>query len=72
MWICACNPFNEAAVKAYLGLPENHQKIIDLMDVYKACSGGKGPQCGTCYATVLNDMVKRHNDVILKGTPQIP
>ena len=58
MWICHCNPFDDKAVKECL----NGQKgdFARVSGVYKACSGGKSPNCGTCIAH-LQEMVMEHN-----------
>ena len=58
MWICHCNPFNDRDVKACLD--EKKGESVRVSGVYKACSGGKSPNCGTCIAH-LQEMVMAHN-----------
>jgi bacterioferritin-associated ferredoxin len=58
MWICHCNPFDDKAVKQCLDGQKGD--FARVSSVYKACSGGKSPNCGTCIAH-LQDMVMEHN-----------
>ena len=58
MWICHCNPFDDKAVKQCLDGQKGD--FARVSGVYKACSGGKSPNCGTCIAH-LQEMVMEHN-----------
>lgn len=58
MWICHCNPFDDKAVRQCLDGQKGD--FARVSGVYKACSGGKSPNCGTCIAH-LQDMVMEHN-----------
>lgn len=58
MIICHCNPFNHKALEKALK-DNNIQKTPQ--DVYKACSGGKKPNCATCMCEVKKQ-VKQHNN----------
>lgn len=60
MYICSCNPFNDKRVKECLGQAGENNKI-KVSDVYRACSGGAKPQCGSCLP-MLKDMVMEHNN----------
>lgn len=58
MWICHCHPFNDKDVKACLEGKKGETARVS--GVYKACSGGKSPNCGSCIGH-LQDMVREHN-----------
>lgn len=70
MKVCICNNFNDAAVKEYL--EEHKNEKIKLKDLYKACSDGKNPQCGTCVREMLKDIVEEHNSKISESAPSRP
>jgi bacterioferritin-associated ferredoxin len=58
MWICHCNPFDDKAVKECLDAQKGD--FARVSGVYKACSGGKSPNCGSCIGH-LQEMVMEHN-----------
>jgi bacterioferritin-associated ferredoxin len=60
MYVCSCNPFTDKDVKKALGNPEITNTVAKI---YKACSGGKGPNCGTCLC-VVKDMIVDHQSAI--------
>ncbi|PZO84675.1 MAG: hypothetical protein DI626_08075 [Micavibrio aeruginosavorus] len=60
MWICHCNPFTDKDVKKALETPDVPNT---LACVYKACSGGKNPNCGSCLCAV-RDMIVDHQSAI--------
>lgn len=62
MKVCICNDFNDKAVEDYL--KDHKNENVKLADLYKACSEGNRPQCGTCIREHLKDIVKAHNDNI--------
>lgn len=59
MYVCLCNPFTDRDVKAALEAPCAGKKTT--ASVYKACSGGQKPCCGSCVC-VLKEMVANHNN----------
>lgn len=58
MWICHCNPFDDSAVKSCLEACNGGTARVS--SVYKNCSGGKSPNCGSCIGH-LREMVMEHN-----------
>lgn len=58
MYVCMCNPFTDKDVKTALENPEVRNTPAQ---VYKACSGGKGPNCGSCVNFVKNMIVDHHS-----------
>lgn len=66
MYICLCNPFTDKDVKTALEDTSTGRKTPGK--VYKACSGGQKPCCGTCIC-MLKDMVANHNAAA--GEPDI-
>lgn len=60
MWVCHCNAFTDKDVKTALDDPEVRNTVPC---VYKACSGGKNPNCGSCLRTV-KDMVVNHQSAL--------
>ncbi len=60
MWVCHCNAFTDKDVKTALEDPDVQNT---LSCVYKACSGGKNPNCGSCLCTVKN-MIVDHQSAI--------
>lgn len=65
MIVCLCNQFNEQAVKEHL-ISLNGKKTT-LMEVYRACAGGKPKGCGMCIRNKLKDMVEEYNN---QNSPQ--
>lgn len=49
MYICMCNPFTDKDVKNAL---QNDGVKKTAAGVYKACSGGEQPCCGTCMCMI--------------------
>lgn len=68
MIICVCNNFNDKVVKTHLDKAAEENRTVDKAELYRACSGGNDPRCGTCYRTVFNDMVQAHNAKIIPIT----
>lgn len=60
MYVCSCNPFTDKDVKKAL---ENPDVPNTLSCIYKACSGGKGPNCGSCLCMV-KDMIVDHQSAL--------
>lgn len=58
MYICLCNPFTDKDLDGALNDESVKNKTAD---VYKACTGGEKPCCGTCICEI-NDRIKEHND----------
>lgn len=58
MYVCLCNPFTDKDVKSALESPAIRKTPGQ---VYKACSGGQKPCCGTCLCLV-RDIVNAHKD----------
>ena len=58
MYVCMCNPFTDKDVKNALENPEVRNTPAQ---VYKACSGGNGPNCGTCIHFVKDMIVDHHS-----------
>lgn len=49
MYICMCNPFTDKDVTKALANPDVPNTTAQI---YKACSGGNGPNCGSCINAV--------------------
>lgn len=60
MYVCLCNPFTDKDVQNAL---ENPGVRNTPAQIYKACSGGKGPNCGSCMCLV-KDMIVDHQSAI--------
>lgn len=61
MYVCMCNPFTDKDVKNAL----NDSRVKkSAAHVYKACSGGEKPCCGSCVCMV-KDMVAAHEQTDL-------
>ena len=54
MYVCMCNPFTDKDVKNAL---ENPCVPNTTAQIYKACSGGNGPNCGSCMCTIKSMIV---------------
>lgn len=59
MYVCCCNPFSDKKVKECLD--KAGDKSVRVAEIYRACSGGAKPQCGSCLPTLKN-MVTEHNN----------
>ena len=60
MYVCMCNPFTDKDVKRALESPDVRNTPAQI---YKTCSGGKGPNCGSCMCFV-KDMIVDHHSAI--------
>lgn len=58
MYICLCNPFTD---KDLDGVLKDENIAKRTADVYKACTGGEKPCCGSCICEV-QDRLDRHNE----------
>jgi len=56
MYVCLCNPFTDKDVKAALAHPDIRNTPAQI---YKSCSGGVQPCCGSCVC-VIKDMIVDH------------
>lgn len=65
MYVCLCNPFTDRDVKAALEDKSLTRKTAGT--IYKACSGGQKPCCGSCVC-MLKEMVANH-EASLAETP---
>lgn len=61
MYICMCNPFTDKDLSNALKDGSAPKKTADL---YKACSGGEKPNCGTCLCEI-RERLDAHNDETL-------
>jgi bacterioferritin-associated ferredoxin len=61
MYICMCNPFTD---KDLDGALKDEKVAKKTSAVYKACSGGEKPCCGTCICEI-RDRIEAHNNEIL-------
>lgn len=57
MYVCLCNPFTDKDVKDALQNPSVRNTPAQ---VYKCCSGGQSPNCGSCLCTVKDMIVDHH------------
>lgn len=57
MYICICNPFTDKDLDAAL---ENDSVPKKASQIYKACSGGVKPCCGTCVCEI-RERLDAHN-----------
>ena len=74
MYVCSCNAFSDKKVKECLSKAGDEK--IRVSEVYRSCSGGAKPQCGTCLP-MLKDMVMEHNNAasvrqLKEGLPAAP
>lgn len=60
MYVCLCNPFTDKDVKSALDNPDVRNTPAQI---YKTCSGGNGPNCGSCMC-VVKDMIVEHQSAI--------
>lgn len=58
MYVCLCNPFTDKDVRKALS-DEGVKKTPG--QVYKACSGGQKPCCGTCLC-MIREQIEEHKD----------
>lgn len=57
MYVCLCNPFTDKDLDRAL---RDDAVRKTPASVYKACSGGEKPCCGTCLC-VVRERVANHN-----------
>jgi bacterioferritin-associated ferredoxin len=67
-----CNPFTDKDVEKALDNPDVRNTPAQI---YKSCSGGKGPNCGSCMCFV-KDMIVDHQSAlgvrkIIKELPEL-
>jgi bacterioferritin-associated ferredoxin len=60
MYVCICNPFTDKDVKSALSNPEIPNTTSQI---YKCCSGGNSPNCGTC-VNMLKCMIVDHQSAL--------
>lgn len=60
MYICMCNPFTDKDVTKALESPSVKNTPSQ---VYKACSGGTGPNCGSCI-NAIKCMIVDHQSAL--------
>lgn len=58
MYVCICNPFTDKDVKQAL---ENPDVRNTPAQIYKCCSGGGRPNCGTCLCEIKDMIVDHHS-----------
>lgn len=61
MYICNCNPFTDKDLESAMKDDSVQKKTSH---VYKACSGGEKPCCGTCICEI-RDRIDAHNEEML-------
>lgn len=61
MYICLCNPFTDKDLDSAL---KNDAVEKKTAQIYKACSGGEKPGCGTCLCEI-KDRIDTHNNETL-------
>ena len=59
MYVCICNAFTDGAMEEAMTEQEKEGSPLTVSKVYKACSGGKSPQCGKCIPTVKDVIQSR-------------
>lgn len=57
MYVCLCNPFSDKDVTRAL---ENPCVRNTPAQIYKACSGGVKPCCGSCVCAIKDMIVDHH------------
>ncbi len=57
MYICVCNPFTDKDLDSAL---KDDTVKNNASAVYKACSGGEKPCCGTCICEI-RERINAHN-----------
>jgi len=72
MYVCLCNPFTDKDVQRALESPEIRNTPAQI---YKTCSGGKGPNCGSCMCFVKDMIVDHHSALgvqrIIEDMPEL-
>lgn len=58
MYVCMCNPFTDKDVKTALSNPDIRNTPAQI---YKCCSGGQSPNCGSCICMVKDMIVDHHS-----------
>lgn len=62
MYICSCNPFTDKDLDSAL---KDDKVLKKASHVYKACSGGQKPCCGTCLCEIRSRIDAYNNDALL-------
>ncbi len=57
MYVCLCNPFSDKDVTNALKDPNVRNTPAQI---YKACSGGVKPCCGSCVCAIKDMIVDHH------------
>lgn len=57
MYVCLCNPFSDKDVTNALRNPDIRNTPAQI---YKACSGGVKPCCGSCVYAIKDMIVDHH------------
>ncbi len=60
MYVCICNPFTDKDVKIALQDPTIRNTPAQI---YKCCSGGQSPNCGSCMCMV-KDLIVDHQSAL--------
>lgn len=60
MYVCCCNPFTDRDVKAVIGSGATKNTPGQI---YKACTGGKKPNCGNCVCMIKDIMAENERCV---------
>ena len=72
MYVCICNPFTDKDVKSAL---EDPCVKNTPAQIYKTCSGGNGPHCGSCMNMVKNLIVDHQSAIgvqrLIEDLPEI-
>jgi len=58
MYVCVCNPFTDKDVRDAL---ENPDVRNTPAQIYKCCSGGESPRCGTCVCEIKAMIVEHQS-----------
>ena len=66
MYVCLCNPFTEKDLETAL---EDDQVQNKASHLYKACTGGEKPCCGTCVCEI-RDRIDAYNEKTLLLTEE--
>ena len=62
MYVCLCNPFTDKDLDGALK-DETVEKTAS--SIYKACSGGEKPCCGTCICEIRERIDAHNADALL-------
>ena len=62
MYICLCNPFTDKDLNDALSREDVPNKAAQL---YKSCTGGEKPCCGSCICEIKDRIDAHNNEAIL-------